>query len=419
MPQALVLRAARWVIGPLFALVAPLGASPLWAADDAAPPRLLAAATALADLPPLSATQRERLARYQAEPTTADVTAVRFHAAALRGRAAVTLNLPGQEPTVLDQIETRAAAAGRTTWSGRASNGLVDAADTTLVLSGEDVFGTIRANGRLFAVRPLGSGVQALIELDERRFPPEHPPGALPRAANGAALAPRAAPSADTAAEYRVIVAYTAAAKRAVGDIGALIQLAVTETNRGYANSGVTTRAVLAHAYQTPLTESSSMSTDLYRFQRSGDGAADEIHRLRDQHKGDVAVLISAHRDYCGIAFLNASASYAFGVVSHGCATGYYSFAHEIGHLQGARHNPEVDPSSSPFAYGHGYYNTSGRWRTIMSYECPVGCRRVNHWSNPNISYLGSATGTAARHHNARVLNETASRVANFRVSTP
>ena len=57
----------------------------------------------------------------------------------------------------------------------------------------------------------------------------------------------------------------------------------------------------------------------------------------------------------------------AYAVVGQNCATGYYSFGHEIGHLQGARHNPEADGLTLPFAYGHGFQNNvAPRWRTIM-----------------------------------------------------
>ena len=48
--------------------------------------------------------------------------------------------------------------------------------------------------------------------------------------------------------------------------------------------------------------------------------------------------------DYCGLAWLMTStasdfSSRGFSVVHYGCATGYYSFAHEMGHNQGAHHD--------------------------------------------------------------------------------
>jgi hypothetical protein len=157
------------------------------------------------------------------------------------------------------------------------------------------------------------------------------------------------------------------------------------------------------------------MDVALARFQRRGDGFLDGVHARRDRARADVAILVGAHTDFRGIAYLNPPASFAFGVVSRMCATGYYSFGHEIGHIQGARHNLEADPSNTPFDYGHRYHDGTAVWRTIMSYDCPSGCPRVNRWSNPYLRLEGRLTGTAARHHNARVLNRIVGKVANFR----
>jgi hypothetical protein len=82
--------------------------------------------------------------------------------------------------------------------------------------------------------------------------------------------------------------------------------------------------------------------------------------------------------------------------------------------LQGARHNPENDGTTTPFAYGHGYRSGSS-WRTIMAYDCSPTCPRLQYWSNPNVKYGGVPMGTAVTHDNARVLNETASTVGAFR----
>ena len=111
---------------------------------------------------------------------------------------------------------------------------------------------------------------------------------------------------------------------------------------------------------------------------------------------------------------IRASADTSFATVHYDCATGYYSFGHEIGHLQGARHNTEADSSTSPFTYGHGFHKNSD-WRTVMAYNCSPSCPRIQYWSNPSVSYSGSAMGTVAVEDNARVLNTTASAVATFR----
>lgn len=396
------------------------GASGPAAAQGTAPVDLFAA-IAGAEAMGLSSQQRERLERYRAQPTTASVTPIRVRSVAVAMAATVRLNLPGEPPALAERTDDRGTRAYAMTWSaGGSAPGDAADADMTLVVSGDDVVGTVRARERLYSLRPLGDGLQALIEIDQRRFPPDHPPGGplrVPRVASRELAPPTGA--ADAAATYRVLVVYTGAAARAAGNIGALVRLAVAETNHGYANSGVNTRAVLAGAYQTPSAEAGTMDGALVALQRLGDGRMDEVHTRRNRAKADVVILISARSEYCGVSYLNPPAAYAFGVVSHLCATGYYSFAHEIGYIQGARHNPQADPLNKPFPFGHGYYNEAQGWRTIMSYDCPAGCTRVNYWSNPGRRFLGRPMGTASRHHNARVLNRTAYKVANFRQGTP
>ena len=100
---------------------------------------------------------------------------------------------------------------------------------------------------------------------------------------------------------------------------------------------------------------------------------------------------------------------------------GYYSFAHELGHLMGARHDENHDSSTTPYAYGHGYEHPSSvsgqSFRTIMAYACdaPASCDpRIQYWSSPNVKYIGIATGTSATNDNVRVLNATAGTVAAF-----
>ncbi|MCA9963338.1 MAG: FG-GAP repeat protein [Anaerolineales bacterium] len=223
----------------------------------------------------------------------------------------------------------------------------------------------------------------------------------------------------DKSTTITVIVAYTNNARAEVGgtaNMNALIQTAVDEANQTYRNSGINTSLHLVHRYEVAYPEA-TMSLDLNRFRTSGDGIMDNIHTQRNLHDADVAILIRTSTDSCGLAYIYPAATDAFGVVAQDCATGYYSFAHEIGHIQGALHNPEESSSNWPFAYGHGYYNNADGWRTVMSYDCPNDCDRLPYWSNPNRAWGGDPMGTEATHNNVRVLNETAGKVAGFRTT--
>jgi hypothetical protein len=153
----------------------------------------------------------------------------------------------------------------------------------------------------------------------------------------------------------------------------------------------------------------------VWRFADKGDGYMEEVHGLRDRHKADVAILIVDDPKGCGLATrVYADADEAFAVVHHDCAALTYSLAHEIGHIIGARHEPNIDKSTTPFPYGHGYVNGT-KWRDIMSYrESCGGCARVPVWSSPKVLIRGEPAGTPEQ-DNARVIAEQAARVAAFR----
>ena len=284
-----------------------------------------------------------------------------------------------------------------------------------IVKNGNMLTGNIHFAGDWYQLRPLRSGGHALARVDMSLMPPDHPVGAK--------MPVRQMPISEDKEDQRaistirVMVHYTSSAAAASADINALINLAVAETNTGYTNSGVEISLVLAHKSQVTYTQSGSFSTDLSRYRGTADGYMDSIHTTRNSVTADVGVLIINNSSSCGLASgIGSTASTAFAVAHYSCSTGYYSFGHEIGHLQSARHDPAADPSTSPYAYGHGYQKTtSPKWRTIMAYDCTGGCSRLNYWSNPAKTYGGAAMGTTATHHNQRVLQNTKATIAAFR----
>ena len=329
-------------------------------------------------------------------------------------------------------------SSGSTVWSGRIKTAKArnmslrevrdDAAnDVTLVRRGDGVTGNLRVDGTLYRVRPLADGNHAVIEVDESKMPADHPAEYADVLRRAAATSPSSTTSVGTlatdpgvTATIRVQVVATNQAVTAYGgDMRALVDLAVAEANQGYVNSNVGINLQLAN-YRTVSYTSVSHGTDLARFRSTSDGIMDDIHTTRDQNAADVSVLITSDSSYCGLASaIGASASTAFATVYYDCATGYYSFAHEIGHLQSARHDPSADPTTTPYAYGHGYRAPNNAWRTVMAYNCTVNCPRLNYWSNPDVTYGGQAMGTATQSHNQRVLVNTKATIAAFRGTTP
>jgi hypothetical protein len=78
--------------------------------------------------------------------------------------------------------------------------------------------------------------------------------------------------------------------------------------------------------------------------------------------------------------------SHAFAVIQRSCATSYYTFAHENGHILGYEHNRVVDYDERSYSYG--WQDPQERFQTIMSYECENNpCGKIQAFSGPNLTF--------------------------------
>ncbi|MEX6506703.1 M12 family metallo-peptidase [Jiella sp. M17.18] len=360
----------------------------------------------------LAADQFPRVAALRAQPTTQSLELVRINVDALRGDA-VSLTMPGQKTVTLSRRSMETTGNNAFIWTGSLS---AVPGTATLVMRDGNVTGTVQDGLDTYRIESVGDGLHALIKLDTSRFPPEEPPSfrAKEQERRGDVM-PLGLPAErqDGPVGIDVMVAYTPAAKAAVADIIATIQLAVAEANQSYVNSGVNVKLKLVDTFQVNESEAGKSYDQIL-----ADFVANSDAKNHHASSGaDLSAMIINQTDYCGLAdAIRANAGTAYAVVHYSCATGYYSFAHELGHLMGARHDPANDPSTSPFPYGHGFQQTAKApsWRTIMAYNCASSCSRLQYWSNPNVKYNNIAMGTAATHDNARVLNQTATTVAAF-----
>ncbi len=427
----------------------------LFSAIDPAEPRTDSGADAL---PGTLRSRRVRIDRGQLAAAQADT---------LRGAApAATLTLNLFDDAVFRAVVEQTAP---TFSGGYALTGRLDGAPLgtlTLAVNGDAVAGAVRTPEATYSIRTAGAGVYVIRQVDLSALPPEAEPLLPPEAKppvrpapddRGAADAGRpAVRTADVGAEppaaaddgsvIDVMVVYTPAAKAVGGGkaaIKTLIDLFVAGANQAYADSGATQRIRLVWTAETAYDETGNAGTDLDRLTDLEDGYMDEVHALRDTHGADLVHLISAGattRNYCGIAWfaagpnpdtgrLEGNPRRGFGITAALC--GSRTFAHELGHSMGLRHETYVDNSTSPwfFTYSHGYVNqaafaagapTSARWRTIMTYgnqcaDAEFYCLQLLRFSNPNHDVDGDALGVADESDARRALDATRTIVAGFR----
>ncbi|MBT5028374.1 MAG: hypothetical protein HOM97_08275 [Nitrospina sp.] len=204
----------------------------------------------------------------------------------------------------------------------------------------------------------------------------------------------------DDGSTIDLLVVYTAEARVVEGGTSAmdsLIDLAISETNAAYSNSGVSHVVRLVAKQEISFSES---GFDFTSFLNSAqDGSISGLHELREANGADlVVVLVDGDDTLCGLAFLmttvsSSFASFGYSVTQTNCATGNYTFGHEIGHNMSARHDRTADNTDgSPFDYNHGYLDNTNNFKTIMGTGSNT---RIQYFSNPNVSFGGAVTGVA------------------------
>ena len=271
-----------------------------------------------------------------------------------------------------------------------------------------------------------------------------------------------------------ILVTYTERQKGLCGDdgIGAAIDHAVAATNQAYRDSGVNQRINLVHAREVDFRDHEYFCEVMEEFTTAG-----RVHALRDRYAADIVVglfgggpyytacaYVSISRDDDGVVKGNADLGYAIVDFYENPFRNLTTFAHELGHVMGLNHDRYEyrDRSGSihndPFPYAYGYLNqrmfepgasAGSRWWTIMSYhlQCQdwaedhdldfgefclwepqaAGAEQLLRFSNPALRYPetgGDPMGVAGVRPSqridgpadaARVLNETARIVANYR----
>lgn len=213
-----------------------------------------------------------------------------------------------------------------------------------------------------------------------------------------------------------VTVAYTTEAKNANSDIMGLIHLAIAEANLAYLQSAVPIFLELMVAYETTL-EDGYDSHDLL-----------QVFRFEDKRGASMSILLTELvSDVCGRAYLDVlqhsqalARSVACGIVRTSCATGYYTFAHELGHIQGLDHNL-APPSviTGRFIDSFAFYDSDAGVRTIMGIALSGELdttQRILYFSNPDIIVDGVHIGVHDESNNARVLRFTRYGIADLAV---
>jgi hypothetical protein len=219
-----------------------------------------------------------------------------------------------------------------------------------------------------------------------------------------------------------IMMPYTAVARDAIGGTTAMraeCALAVDHANTAYQNSAMSTRLRLVYCNLVTYTESGSQNTDLDRLTNASDGFMDDIPPLRDTLNADMVELVTdtgSGLGWCPSGAPSYNSGNSTGKWTRVAAT--YTTAHETGHNLGGGHDRANDGACGPsYGVGHLFGPSSAGWCSVIAY--PTGTHpRILHYSNPNVTYNGYATGVAIgatnEAFNARVLTDNDNTVEGF-----
>ncbi|HEY4612915.1 MAG TPA: M12 family metallo-peptidase [Bacteroidota bacterium] len=153
-------------------------------------------------------------------------------------------------------------------------------------------------------------------------------------------------------------------------------------------STGVNANIIIECYTYTPV--GGDLTADL-SFVRNDAGIA----ALRDRHEADLVSLIVPSGDFCGRGYENYPVTAddddrGFTVVRANCALDNYSFAHELGHNFGMRHDRETDDDWTVATCNYGFifnvrlFNVNFQARDVMAYGGSCNnCTRMGLYSTP------------------------------------
>ena len=287
----------------------------------------------------------------------------------------------------------------------------------------EAMTATVRTQDRLFKVHHVGDGQHTVMEIDESL----HAGCAVTDAHTvHADVQPKSLGNNKRFAgrTVDVLVVYTDDARANNGGTDGIISLcnlAICETNQGYANSDAEIALNMVGCREVTYNEVGGIGTWLGELRATADGIIDEVHTWRDDLGADMVHMVTGSGGgACGVAYKMGTLSAtwdanAFAVTHDGCAVGNYTFGHEAGHNFGCCHDP-ANGSGGIFAYSFGHRTVpSNSYRTVMAYAPGA---RILFFSNPDKDAPnGEALGVAGAADNARSQTEAATTVSQWRSS--
>jgi len=336
----------------------------------------------------------------------------------------ITFNIPGYDKPLTAELERIEYNGPQDyTWAGNITN---IKGDITLIYSPEGAIGSIHLEDAYYMIHPLSATKNALTKFNGHYSPAtcgvDHSAGQKNDVINQEICKE----AFECYATVDVLVLVNEDAKRWLDTafvytvFGQMyIRLALESVATAMANSDIGNINFRYAIQDFDFTTSTNVLADIGRLQL-------DASEIRDQSNADLVLLLTnqpfatANGGTFGIAFVGPGDDLAYGIVEVPfLVQPRYTFAHELGHMFGAHHD-RLSPTPGPWdECPHAFiFNDTSRTtrRTILAtLPAPVtGLERIPHYSNPDVQYRGSSTGTLDDNNAGRIKN-TKCMIADYR----
>lgn len=364
----------------------------------------------------------------------------------LNQQRSLTIELPELGLKKYKRLRSYSTDKNKQIWLGQGDNH----SSVSLIQSEFGLSGSIRTQNGTWLIRPTANGQSSLEKFDKSQF--QQINDVLPRKKDITQLKQsravdlkkqKVASSAYNANffqhiqtqapagfsdsnDIRILVYYSEQAIFTYPNLEDLIELDFADANQALINSNINASYTLAGLIR--LADKKG-DTNLYdMLDRRGNFT--RMDEMRDKYDADLAHFYGwrlIDQAVCGVAFYSTDSTgwidprYAVGATSPSCM-GTLTFAHEVGHNLGARHDRYAENGGTD-DYAYGYVDLENEFQTLMSYtnKCTDNgkyCTEITHYSNPAVNYNEQATGVNSEQpqaaDNGQLLNTVANVAANF-----
>ena len=211
-------------------------------------------------------------------------------------------------------------------WYGRC-----DENDITLIVDNGKITGTIALEKEIYQIVHLVDDVHLLALLNNNFYEDEiadYPSEGINVNSELELIEPISLSGGTI--QITILFAYTddVVAVHGISGIQSMIQVAETETNQSFINSGANVEVDVVHMVEVNYNETGNAATDLTWFANNT-----YIQSLRNQYGADVCmIIVDNSNSYGRVIAINASSNDSYAIIRDDVVTGRYTPGHELGH---------------------------------------------------------------------------------------